>query len=367
MKKKLIIFMPSIEGGGVEKNLFIISNYLSSKLKSVLLITISKKFNNFFKGVRIINPSSHFWNNFSRRTKYIVCLIILIKLIYKDKNYVVFAFQANLYCTIVCKLFGIKIIVRSNSSPSGWSKNFIKKLIYKNLLKLTDIIIVNSYDFQKQFKNMFNVQAVCIYNPLNKKEVISKSKKYLNFSFFKKKSHQLNIINVARFTDQKDHLTLLKAVNLLKNKINIRLLIVGRGVNKIKMINFINENKLQKIVKIINFQNNPYKYIEKSNLFVLSSKFEGLPNVLLEAITLKKFIISSNCPTGPREILMNRKGGELFKVGDYKALSQKIILFYNNKNKFKKKTDYAFNSLHRFDYYLNLEKYLNVVKRLTDF
>ena len=85
MKKKLIIFMPSIEGGGVEKNLFIISNYLSSKLKSVLLITISKKFNNFFKGVRIINPSSHFWNNFSRRTKYIVCLIILkiIILIFK--------------------------------------------------------------------------------------------------------------------------------------------------------------------------------------------------------------------------------------------------------------------------------------------
>ena len=360
MKKKLIIFMPSIEGGGVEKNLFIISNYLSSKLKSVLLITVSKKFNSFFKGVKIINPSSDFWNNFSRRIKYIVCLIILIKLISKDRNYVVFAFQANLYCTIVCKLFNIKIIVRSNSSPSGWSKNFVKKFIYKNLLKLTDSIIVNSYDFQKQFKD------ICIYNTLNKKEVISKSKKYLNFPFFKKKSRQLNIINVARFTDQKDHLTLLKAVNLLKNKINIRLLIVGRGTNKIKMLNFVNENKLQKIVKIINFQNNPYKYIDKSNLFILSSKFEGLPNVLLEAITLKKFIISSNCPTGPREILMNGKGGGLFKVGDYQALSQKIMTFYNSKNKFKKKIDYSFKSLHRFDYYLNLKKYLNVVKRLTD-
>lgn len=365
-KKKLIIFMPSIEGGGVEKNLFIISNYLSSKLKNVHLITISKNFNNFFKNIKIINPSSNFWNNFNRGTKYIVCLMILIRVIFKDKNYVVFAFQANLYCTIICKLLGIKIIARPNSSPSGLSKNFIKKFMYKKLLKLTDSIIVNSLDFQREFTKMFNVKSVCIYNPLNKKEVISKSKKYLNFSFFKNKSRQLNIINVARFTDQKDHLTLLKAVNLIKNKINFRLLIVGRGVNKIKMLNFINENGLQKKVKIINFQNNPYKYIGRSNLFVLSSKFEGLPNVLLEAVALKKFIISSNCPTGPREILMNGKGGELFKVGDHKALSQKIMSFFNNKNRFKKKINHSFKSLHRFDYYLNLEKYLNVVKSLTD-
>ena len=102
--------MPSIEGGGVEKNLFIISNYLSSKLKGVTLITTSKKFNNFFRKIKIINPKSNLWDNFSRRAKYIICLIILMKLIYRDKNYVVFAFQANLYCTIICKLFGIKII-----------------------------------------------------------------------------------------------------------------------------------------------------------------------------------------------------------------------------------------------------------------
>ena len=356
--------MPSIEGGGVEKNLFIISNFLSSKLKEVTLITASKKFNKFFNKIKIINPKLNFWDNFNRRTKYIVCLIILIKLIYRNKNYVVFAFQANLYCTIICKLFGIKIIIRSNSSPSGWSKGIIKKMMYKYLLKLTDNIIVNSLDFQKEFKKVFNVKSICIYNPLNKKEVILKSKKNLNFPFFKKKNYQLNIINVARFTDQKDHMTLLKAVNLIKNEINFKLLIVGSGVNKAKMINFINENRLKKKVKIINFQNNPYKYIGKSNLFVLTSKFEGLPNVLLESIALKKFIISSNCPTGPREILMNGKGGELFDIGNYKELSKKIISFYFNEKKYQKKINISFKSLHRFDYHLNLQKYLNVIKKL---
>ena len=118
--------------------------------------------------------------------------------------------------------------------------------------------------------------------------------------------------------------------------------------------------------KIINFQANPYQYISLSDLFILSSKFEGLPNVLLEAITLKKFIISSDCPTGPREILMNGRGGELFPVGNYQALYKKIMLFYKSRKKLKKKINYSYNSLHRFDYYINLEKYLKVVKNITN-
>ena len=80
MEKKLIIFMPSIEGGGIEKNLFIISNYLSTQLKGITLITISKKYNHLFKNIKIINAKSNFWNNFNRRVKYIICLIILIKI-----------------------------------------------------------------------------------------------------------------------------------------------------------------------------------------------------------------------------------------------------------------------------------------------
>ncbi len=364
--KKLIIFMPSIEGGGVEKNLFIISNYLAKKINGILLITASKNFNSLFKNIKILTPNSNLWANFSRRIKYIVCLIILIQIFFKNKNYVVFAFQANLYCTIICKLFGVKIIVRSNSSPSGWSKNIIKKILYKKILNLTDCIIVNSFDFQREFRKMFNVKSVCIYNPLNKKEIIQKSKKKLNFKFFIKNKNKLNIINVARFTDQKDHLTLLKAANLLKEKMNFNLLIIGRGVNKQKMHKYIDQNNLSKYIKIINFQNNPFKYIKNSDLFVLTSKFEGLPNVLLEAITLKKFVISSDCPTGPREILMNGKGGELFNVGNHKQLTNKIIFYSRNKIKLKNKINYSYKSLYRFDYYMNLRKYLEIVKIHTD-
>ena len=99
-----------------------------------------------------------------------------------------------------------------------------------------------------------------------------------------------------------------------------------------------------------------------ANLFILSSKFEGLPNVLLEAATLKKYIISTNCPTGPREILKNGLYGDLYKVGDYKKLS-KIIEKFKINSFYLKKINNNFKDLKRFDYHKNLEKYLIFVKK----
>ena len=92
----------------------------------------------------------------------------------------------------------------------------------------------------------------------------------------------------------------------------------------------------------------------------------GLPNVLLEAILLKKFVISSNCPTGPKEILLNGKGGFLFEVGNYKQLSQKIIFYSKNKKFLKNKIDLSFKNLDRFNYSKNMELYFRIVKKILD-
>ena len=229
----------------------------------------------------------------------------------------VFAFQANIYCCFLSLIYSFKLITRSNSSPSGWSKNFLKNLIFKILLKVPKEIIVNSKDFKLEIDKKFNIKSKLIYNPLNLKFIKKKSKEKLTLNFYN--NSKIKAINVARFTDQKDHLTLLKSIKLLvMQNIKIKLLILGYGPNKNSMLNYIKSNKLSKNIKIINFQDNPYKYIKKSNLFILSSLYEGLPNVLLEAISLKKFVISSNCPTGPKEILKNGKLGFLFKPGDEK-------------------------------------------------
>ena len=123
MKKKLILFMPSIEGGGVEKNFILVSNYLAKKLTDISIITASKKYSKKFdKKINIICPKSSYWDNLTRRIKYIIFLFLLIFELKKNKEIIVFCFQANIYCILLCKLFKTKIVIRSNSSPSGWSK-----------------------------------------------------------------------------------------------------------------------------------------------------------------------------------------------------------------------------------------------------
>ncbi len=362
-QKRLIMFMPSMEGGGVEKNIILISNYLSKYIQNVTLITFDNKFNkNFNKRIKIISSNLNYKKKYSKYYKYFICILILIKELLKFKNTSVLSFQANIYCIILSKILKFNIIARSNSSPTGWTKNKLKNLIFKFFFKFADEIVVNSKDFQKEFKKKFNIKTKLIYNPLNKEEIIKKSKIKLNFDFFKSKKF-LKIINIARFTDQKDHLTLLKSFKILNKKINSKLLIIGYGVNKSKIKDFIIENKLNKFVKIINFKSNPYNYINKADLFVLTSKYEGLPNVLLEAQTLKKYVISSNCPTGPKEILINGKIGSLFRIGDYKNLSNLIIKYGKKKSRFTGKINLAYKKLDRFDFKKNCNKYLNLINK----
>ncbi len=355
--------MPSIEGGGVEKNLFIISNYLASKVKKTFVITVNDEFKNQFnKNIEIISPKNQVWKKFGRKIKYLVCLFNLIKIILKHRNISVFAFQANMYAIIVCKLFGIKIITRSNSSPSGWSKSIIKLFIFTKILKSANKIIVNSKEFKNEMKRKFNVNAYYIYNPLDKKKIIKLSKKKIKFNFFKNKK-TLKIINIGRYVDQKDQLTLLKALNLIKNKINFKAVIMGKGIKEKEMKLFIKKNNLSKNIKLLNFQKNPFKYLIKSDLFILTSIYEGLPNVLLEALVLKKIIISSNCPTGPKEILEHGKGGILFKMSDYKKLATNILYVSKNFKRLRKKVNFGFKSLKRFDSEKNLNKYLYIVRK----
>jgi glycosyltransferase involved in cell wall biosynthesis len=144
----------------------------------------------------------------------------------------------------------------------------------------------------------------------------------------------------------------------------LNLLIVGRGVEKKNLINYIHENNLSKFVQVIDFQNNPFNLIKSSDVFLLSSLYEGLPNVLLESQVLKKFIISSNCPTGPKEILLNGKAGFLFNVGDYKRLSDLILYYSKNKRKLSKKILVGYKNLKRFDYDQNLQNYLDIINSL---
>ena len=155
----------------------------------------------------------------------------------------------------------------------------------------------------------------------------------------------------------------MNAIKLIRDKINIKLLIIGNG-NKLEELNrYIKENNLNNNVKILNNIDNPFPYLLRSDLFILSSIFEGLPNVLLEAITLNKFVISTNCSTGPSEILLNGKGGLLVPTKNYKKMAENIIYYYRNKKKLKRKLSFAKKNLERFDLENNLKNYLNIIEQ----
>ncbi len=365
INKKIILFIPSIEGGGVEKNLFSISNHLAREFKEIILITSGEKYKKKFYKTKIISPFINIENFESRGLKYLLCLIkLFLYLLFNGQKSLVFSFQANIYAIIVAKILNKKIIVRANSSPSGWSFNKIKFLFFKKIFQLSDGIIVNSNHFKKEFDKKFQVNSTCIYNPININETKIFSKKS-NPKIYNKQNF-LKLINIGRLVDQKDQITILRALKFMKKKFNFQrfeLVIIGQGKLKDYLNEFIKQNVLENQIKILSFKQNPYPYLKQADIFILSSKFEGLPNVLLEAAIFKKFIISSNCPTGPKEILNNGKFGSLFKVGDYKKLGS--LIFENRKKKFKLKTNLCYQNLKRYDFQKNLNKYSKFIKSLN--
>ena len=121
----IVIFMPSIEGGGVEKNLFLITNFLSQKFKKLTLITCSRNIKNFNKKIKIINFIKNLGKINFRLLKIIISSLFLFIYFFKNKNVIVLSFQANIFAILIGFLLGRKVVVRLNSSPSGWLKKDI--------------------------------------------------------------------------------------------------------------------------------------------------------------------------------------------------------------------------------------------------
>ena len=352
MNKKIIFYIPSIEGAGVEKNLYLLIKYLPNQIGKIYIITANRKDNNS-KYIEYICPSSNYWNKKSRTLKNIICIYLLIKNFWSSKA-IVLSFQSNITSIVISKILRFKVLIRLNTSLKKYLNNFFKRIIFKFFYSLSDIIIVNSKLFKKEL-NDFNLKSHLIHN-LNNYE---KKRKELNFF---KKFKGLKILNIGRLTDQKDQMTLVKSLEILKKKnVNFRCSIIGRGAFKNKLLNEIKSLNLDKNIKLVGFKHHAEQYLSQSDIFVLSSKYEGLPNVLIESQKYGIPIISSNCPTGPKEILMNGKLGELFPVGNYSELARKLLNFSKNRKILKNKSYKATKYLKRFDPITNSRKYSKLI------
>ena len=129
----------------------------------------------------------------------------------------------------------------------------------------------------------------------------------------------ISLTNVLANSDEiKNQMMLLKAVNYVRNKQNLNVVFIGEGHKKKDLIKYAEEINFSKNLYLLGFKKNPFPYLLKSDLFILTSNFEGLPNVLIEAMSLNIPIISTKSPSGPQEILLNGKAGFLVKRNDYK-------------------------------------------------
>jgi glycosyltransferase involved in cell wall biosynthesis len=133
------------------------------------------------------------------------------------------------------------------------------------------------------------------------------------------------IIAVGRLTAAKDYPTLLKAFAKVRDKRDCRLIILGEGELRESLESLVDELGISESVQFPGFVDNPFAWMARASLFVLSSAWEGLPNVLIQAMACGLPVVSTDCPSGPYEILEGGKWGTLVPVGDVNALAAAII------------------------------------------
>lgn len=228
-----------------------------------------------------------------------------------------------------------KIVWIHNSVPKLLKKESKIVRFGKNLAKY-DTVVAICDDMKKELEDIYpylkgHVERV--YNPFNFKRILDLAEDKMGLTENEKTLLEDDyIIAVSRLdTVQKDYATLIKGYRLAQESgVKEKLYIVGDGPDRKEIEGLIKESRLEDKIILIGKTTNPYVWMKNSKLFVHSSNYEGLPTVLIEAMICGKVVISSNCPTGPYEILKGGQCGVLFPVGDYKALSSGLQNLLNN-------------------------------------
>jgi glycosyltransferase involved in cell wall biosynthesis len=366
--KKIIIFYPNSERGGVINNLINISNYLSNYYE-IYLITDEKnikkfKFNKNIKFIQFekLNRVFNIFYKFFSTIKATYTLYLNLRKNNKE-NTIVFSAQSHILAIIVCKILNFRIIIRNSEDILAsilYADNYLKAFFIFILKFFTynfsNKIITNSKESLNSLKKIvFSKKKISlIYNPylvkINKKNVISQRKDI--------------ILNIGRFCKQKNQIQLIDAFDNFKQRYpNFKLFLVGDGYKKRNILKYIKVKKLQKKVIIKKWSENLRDYYLKSKFFVLSSLYEGLPNVLIDSINYKLPIVSTKV-SGAEDILMGNKGGYLAEVNNKNSLLLNMIACQKNYKNSIKKTLYAQKFLNRFLLEKQNKKYLKLIKNI---
>ena len=375
-KKCPIVFLiNSLCEGGAERAILTLSQQFIQEGHKVTILALSK--NNFYtipKGVEMV-----YLSNMNDSLSGLIKMFYMPYHAWKLKQYVKkhnvtliqsYLFRAN-FINLISSLLGskqiIQVVNRSVVSRffkeglSGKINLFLIRYLYPRADMIIHISMQMKDDFNKHFFTKKNEKV--IYNSYDIKAVFHQSNEPIDDFLFK--SHKRYLITVGRLIPLKRFKDVLEAMSKLES--DIELILLGDGVERKVLEQQAKELSIEKRVHFLGQVENPFKYIRKSDIFISSSSVEGFPNALLESMLCETVVISSDCLSGPREILAPNsksakrlskgmefsKFGILYAVGDTVALVEALrhilkestLLFYYQKKGFSRAKDFSVESI----------------------
>lgn len=362
--KKVLFIMNNLGGGGAEKVLIDILNVFDYKKYDVDILLVNNE--GIYKEKLNENVSlNYIYNPIKIKNRFIRNIIEIVR------GKIIRYFSSLVYRIKVKKIYDIEIAflegfpatyILSNSTnikskKIAWIHTDLSKsrtLSFKNeekmYSKINNVVCV-SQESKEVFDKLYPVhseKSEIIYNLINRDIIIEKSNENIDYLFKK-----TTIIGCGRLASEKRFDLLIKAHKLLVDDgVENELIIVGSGEKEEELESLIQELGVNDTVKLLGFKSNPYPYIKNSDVFVMSSDFEGFSLVVAEAMILGKAIVSTKC-VGPSELLENGEIGILTNYGDeiemkdaIKKIIQEKSIKENYENKaLKKSEDFNYNEI----------------------
>lgn len=320
--------LPELGRGGAEQVSLQLAHKIKNEGKKVIFVNIGKR------SGELLDQIEGNFELISLNCSRVLGAFVKLYNFFKDKNEVVI-FSSREHLSVVVLIVNIflkkRVIVRIPSMPknklgTGWT-GFKEKIILKLnkcLLPIADVVISQTDEMRDQILNVYPrllpSKVITLYNPINSERICSLSGNSNPFSNTKK-----NFLAVGNMSIAKGYETLLDAFKLVKQQDdNAHLTIIGRNNTEYGK-SLTKEFEKVAGVDIKGFMPNPYPYIKYCDVFVLSSRMEGFPNVVLEAMALNRPVVATECVPIISKIIENGINGYTVPIEDSVSLSNKML------------------------------------------
>ena len=361
---KIIFVTGGLISGGAERVLSIIANGLDTRGYDISIISKQhiKPFYNLNSKVKVIYPTTRisYKNTFKTLLSRLAVFIDIFKILKYEKPDVVIPFSTttNGNIIIIAKLLNIKVIASEHNNykvglqnPSKW---FIKRFIYK----MTDYLMVLTQRDVDEYYGSFIKNILVMPNPLPLIPV-----NYNNE--YQREKIILAIGNVSRWK-HKGFDNLLSIFANIKNRIPEYKLVIAGGGDPTYLKQICSELNIENKVEFLGEVTDIEYYMQKASVFTLTSRWEGLPMVLIEAMSQGLPCVAYDCFSGPRDIISNGKDGVLVEDQNNEKFGQELISLIKNKNKQAILSKEAINTVKKYEINTILDKWEKLLSKIVN-